>query len=111
MKAPFKAHVFIEKFDRGQWNSAIFDRQVADFCLELQNPSMPWYAITSLFSKKQCPFPAGHVEKITKGGVKEVPEGMDRSFIGKYRFNFDSTFLVGLKIETDCFRGSFELIE
>lgn len=101
----------MEKFDRGQWNTAIIDRRVPDFCAEIQNPAMPWYFLTSQFQHKQCPFPAGHVEVFTKGKVYVVPEEAPTTLVGKYRLIMVSTFRNGLKEETECAEGGFELME
>lgn len=111
VKSPWLIHVYMEKFDRGQWNVALIDRQVSDMCQELQNPAMPWYFLTSLYKKKDCPYPAGHIETIVNGTVGELPDGVDRSLFGKYRFIGKSTFQVDLQAEQECFRGGFDVIE
>lgn len=111
VKSPWNAHVYIEKFDRGQWNINLIDRRVVDFCAELQNPAMPWYFLTSQFQHKQCPFPAGHVEVFKNGKVMDCPENAPASLVGKYRFTWTTTFRNGLKEETECAQGGFELME
>lgn len=59
IKAPWEAIVSLEKFDRDQWNIQGMYKKIPDFCLEIQNPLMPWYRYSSRFKKKHCPFPAG----------------------------------------------------
>jgi hypothetical protein len=66
VKSPLKFSVIIEKFDRGQWHTSVLNRKVDDLCASLQNPFEPWHGFFSKFKKKNCPYPAGHVEVFGK---------------------------------------------
>lgn len=59
IKSPWTAIVFLERFDRGQWNTEAMYKKIPDFCKEIQNPLMPWYKQTSQLKHKHCPFAAG----------------------------------------------------
>lgn len=111
VKSPWISHIYMEKFDREQWNTAMLDMNVPDLCLELQNPAMPWYFLTSQMKKKNCPYPAGHVETFVNASLTEVPDRVPHSFIGRYRFFNDYAFIEGLKKVSECFFGGFELME
>lgn len=104
-------HFYLEKFDRGAWNVAYFDSRYPDVCQGLQNPASIWYPMTSKFKKKNCPFPAGHVETFDNVVLYEVPDELPNTLAGKYRFFQVSTFLNGLKKETECFGGGMEVYE
>lgn len=80
-------HFYLEKFDRGAWNVAYFDSRYPDVCQGLQNPASIWYPMTSKFKKKNCPFPAGHVETFDNVILYEVPDELPNTLAGKYRFS------------------------
>lgn len=59
VKSPWTSIVYTERFDRGQWNTELMHSKIPDFCADIQNPTKPWYFITSKYEPKYCPFPAG----------------------------------------------------
>jgi hypothetical protein len=111
VKSPWAVRYYLERFERGKWNTEYLDRKVPDFCAELQNPSMPWYCISSLFGKKDCPYPAGHVETLKDGEMGSLPKDLAFSYAGKYRLVFESTFIEGLKKWTECSFVNIEILE
>lgn len=107
MKSPMKFAVGLEKFERGKWHTAILNRNVDDLCASLQNPSEPWYDFFSNFKKKDCPFPAGHVETFENQKIKGIPEYIPYNFIGKYR----ATVKFFFPKQTDCAALMFEVMD
>lgn len=83
----------------------MIDRKIANFCAGLQTPNEPWYRMTSTFTKKNCPFEAGHVEKFDMMPIAGVSKFVSIAMIGKYRVTFFSYFPDG----TDCLRIGFEI--
>lgn len=61
VKDSFMMYFYSEKFDRGQWTSALLTKKIKDFCTVMHNPTEIWYAKTKHL--KSCPIPAG-VSKI-----------------------------------------------
>lgn len=110
VKSPWKCKIFIEKFDRGQWNIAIINRKVDDICPSLQNPSEPWYDFFSKFHQKNCPFAAGHVETFKNYSV-HTPDYIPRNFMGQYRATTSFEFEIDGKVHHDCVRLSLEIID
>ena len=50
-------HVYAEKFDRNQWNLAVYNAKRDDFCKALHDPTEVWY---SKFKRvKGCPLEIG----------------------------------------------------
>lgn len=57
VKNPWKAHVFTEKYNRGEWLLQAADRNFDDFCGSLHGLVEPWsYAFEG---RESCPIPAG----------------------------------------------------
>lgn len=110
VESPWKSHYFIEKYERSHWHKALIDRKIADFCAGLQIPTEPWYRMTSTFSKKNCPYEAGHVEKFEMVSVAGASKSSNFALIGKYRVTLLSFFVDedGRQV-TDCMRIGFEL--
>jgi hypothetical protein len=101
-----------EKLIRNQWNRALIDRRVSDFCQGLDNAKEPWYRFTSLLNRKECPFEAGWNQTIEHGIWAQISPLVTYNFIGKYRVTFHSYFKnANGKEHTDCLRISFEIAD
>lgn len=110
--SPWKSHIYIEKFDRGKWNVALFDRKVDDFCKSIQKPTEVWYRFTSRLKHKNCPFNAGEFEQFDNMQVGKLPDFVSFALVGKYRFSFKSFFSNADKtVRKECFRLGFEIME
>jgi hypothetical protein len=109
--APWKSYYFIEKSIRNQWNRALLDRRVPDFCKGLDNPKEPWYRFTSLLNRKECPFEAGWNQTIEHGDWGQLSPLVTYNFIGKYRVTFYSYFKLNGKEHTDCVRNQFDIVD
>lgn len=108
VESPWKAYYFIEKFDRNQWNTAMIDKKIPDFCNALKDKQAPWYFFTSKLKGNGCPFHAGRVENFNMVPAYILPRAMANfALIGKYRVTFYSYF----SESTDCLRTGFELTE
>lgn len=86
------------------------NRKVDDICPTLQSPMEPWYDFFSKFKKKNCPFPAGHVETFSNYSV-HVPDYLPRNIMGRYRATTSFEFVVDGKVHFDCVRLSLEIID
>ena len=112
VNAPWKSYYFIEKFDRGQWNRALIDRKIPDFCNGFSNKNEPWFMFTSHFTTKTCPFKAGMVQNFDREEWGKISPLITYSFIGKYRTTFFSYLKDDKGIEqTDCLRSQFEIAD
>lgn len=126
VKSPWKATLFTEKFIRGQWSVEAFFKKIDDFCKVIQDPTQPWYPVTSKFEHKKCPFPAG-VSFEQPGSAKdcyliiqqteihfdmvkmnEVPFVFPPTFEGEWRLNFVGEFGGDKK---ECFQIRFDLVD
>jgi hypothetical protein len=85
---------------------AILNRKVDDLCPLLQSATEPWYGFFSKFKKKDCPYPAGHVETFVKDKLV-APDFIPYNFIGKYRSKVKFIFTG----HTDCVVLNFEVID
>jgi hypothetical protein len=112
LKSPVFYEVYVEKFIRGNWHKEILDRKGDDFCLTIQSPSEPWFALTSMFTQKTCPFQAGHVEKFDHVKIGNAPVYLPYIMIGKYRctMKFTSVQSNG-RNHTDCSTLKFEVVD
>jgi hypothetical protein len=107
VERPWKAYYYIEKFDRNQWNTALIDKKIADFCDALHEKKAPWYFFTSKM-KSVCPFEAGTEDNFNMVPTYSLPKAMANfALIGKYRVTFYSYFAES----TDCTRTAFEITE
>jgi hypothetical protein len=112
IEAPWKSYYYIEKFDRNQWNRAMIDRRIPDFCKGLDNPNEPWYTFTSHLKQRNCPYEAGWNQTFNREKYGEIPPLVTRSFIGKYRVTFYSYLKDEKGVEqTDCLRNQFEIAD
>lgn len=102
MRSPLKYSLVLEKFDRGQWHVSILNRKGNDLCPTVQSPSEPWYDFFSKFEKKECPWPAGHVEKFNMLKVANAPDLIPFTFIGKYRATMIFEFQENDGVHLDC---------
>lgn len=57
LKKPWKAHLQLEKYDRGEWLVQALDKDYDDFCEPLHRVTEPWYYFFE--DKESCPVPAG----------------------------------------------------
>lgn len=61
IQRPWMFTMFSEKNTRGQWIVEVFNRKVPDMCLELHNPTQPWYYVFK--HVPGCPLVAGVSQK------------------------------------------------
>lgn len=81
-------------------------------CPSLQNPAEPWYDFFKRLQKKECPFPAGHVEKFENENVGFAPSYIPYSLIGKYRARTSFEFHQKHgSVHIDCAMLHFEVME
>jgi hypothetical protein len=111
MKGVVGYEIYLEKFGRGNWHKEILDRKGDDFCAVIQSPSEPWYAMTSSFSQKNCPFAPGHVESFDHAKIASAPPFIPHTFIGKYRCTMKYFFNEGDKNHTDCAILKFDVTD
>jgi hypothetical protein len=71
----------------------------------------PWYGLFSLFEKKNCPFPVGHVEYINNEKIAGAPEFIPYTLIGKYRCTMKLTFEEDKGPHTDCATLALEVMD
>lgn len=57
IKQPWKAKLFSEKYDRGQWVVDILDRNVDDACQKMTDPMSPLYMYE--YDQPRCPIKPG----------------------------------------------------
>lgn len=55
--SPIPFRVYAEKFDRNQWNLAVFNANRPDFCKSFHDPAELWYSKFKKF--KGCPLNVG----------------------------------------------------
>jgi hypothetical protein len=110
VKSPWMAHVSVEKFDRAKWDVFGLDRKYADLCQFMQIPAEPLYPLFSQFQKKECPFPAGHVETFENGGVTPIPDQTPDNFEEKYRFHLEFIYMNGLDKHVDCVNARADVV-
>jgi hypothetical protein len=88
------------------------DRKYPDFCAALKVPTEPLYPFFDQFKKKECPFPAGHVENFVNGKTTSLPEHVpDQSFGGKYRLVVNFNYMEGMKSHVDCLIAGAEIFD
>lgn len=57
LKKPWKAHLRLEKYERGEWLVQALDKDYDDFCEEIHKLGTPWaYAFED---KDKCPVAVG----------------------------------------------------
>lgn len=112
VKSPWPVRIYLEKFERGQWNLFLLDRKYPDFCAALQVPTEPLYPFFNQFEKKECPFPEGHVQTFVNGQITSLPEQVpDQNFGGKYRLVVEYTYMEGLESHVDCLIAAADVFD
>lgn len=43
LKAPWEAHMYTERFERGHWSIFGINKQIKDFCAVMHSPTEIWY--------------------------------------------------------------------
>lgn len=112
INSPWRSYYYIEKFDRGQWNRALIDRRIPDFCKGIANENEPWYMFTSHWKQQKCPYEAGWSQTFEHEEWGKLSPLVTYSFIGKYRTTFFSYIKDDKGVEqTDCVRNQFEVAD
>lgn len=111
VKSPWIAQFTLEKLVGGKWTTFVLNRKYADLCPTLQIPTEPLHPFFSQFKKKECPFPAGHVETFENAEVLPIPEKTPSDFQGKFRLHLEFTYMNGLKNHVDCLNNYADVVE
>lgn len=106
----FPARVFLERFDRGEWNQAFIDRTYPDLCKSFKNPLDPVYSQLWQLGK-ECPFPAGYEQKFEHGEVIQLPPGFPKDAEGRYRLTAEFTFFDGSKKSVECIQAVGDIVD
>lgn len=101
--------VFVERFDRGEWNQAFIDRTYQDLCLSFKNPLDPMYLHLSQIGH-ECPFPVGYVKNFDHGKILQIPSGFPDNAEGKYRLTVEFTTITGSEKRGECIQCMADLV-
>jgi hypothetical protein len=106
-------HYFIEKYDRGQWHTAMINRQIPDFCKVMGDPKAAWAVFMNHVKHKECPIEAGYEQTFDMEYVKEaeLPDSVGFAMMGRYRTMVISTYVdEDEKVFEECLKLTFEIV-
>lgn len=106
----FPVRVYLERFDRGKWNQAFVDRNYPDLCQSFKNPLDPLYTQVWQLGK-ECPYPAGYVQKFEQGEVIQMPPGFPKSAEGRYRLTAEFTVFDGSEKYEECVQAVADVVD